>query len=357
MAVLAAVVLQGYDHHGNLPLVDTVATTAPLHRRLLAHLSSWLWWWPRLGALPSHRYHHQADDSGHTAGVWEWREVHFRGSRGHHREAEDNTDGDNHNGEPLSVSFAMRTGHGPPVLVLHGLPGTAEQGRLFAAELFPEVLVKKRLDPSPEEHRWPTPSPPLQEEESRKRPPYTFIAVSRPNWPLGLWANTNMSHNHTRDDHVAQESEADLYALLLDELDISKVALLSLPGSHSVAATFARRHREKCWAVVQVSPDAPSFNNCLTSTVSLVCEFSWLPHSARSFVAHAFAFILGRFTKYSHRDNALSCLAVSGNDRAAVRIVNSACNVSYHSSIGFGPVTAGSSIAAGSARGYDLSVH
>jgi pimeloyl-ACP methyl ester carboxylesterase len=208
---------------------------------------------------------------------WEWREVWF--------------------GNGASVAFAMRSGHGPPILLLHGRPGNAEQGRVFADELFPAVR-KRRVEQqiAPSEHQ-------QQQQQALpegKLPPYTFIIVSRP--------------TPTRNgSFTPEEQEADLYSLLIDELDVTKVAVMSLPGAHNVAATFAKRHREKCWAVVQVAADAHGFDNCLTSTFEIICQ--WTPSLLRPLVARSIAFVSSRLASYEQVVS-LPCMSVAGSDRA-----------------------------------------
>jgi len=184
---------------------------------------------------------------------WEWRALWFSQSDATTRH----------------IAFAFRQGHGPPVLLLHGTPGAAEQGRLFADEFFPPT--RKRLEAPP--------ASTAAAHEEPLLPPYTFIAVGRPAPPPV----------HSL---ASEEEEADLYALLLDELDISKVAVLSLPGAHGAAATFARRHSDKCWAVVQVAADVSGFDNCLISPLSTICSLSWIPSFVRSALAHSASFLL-----------------------------------------------------------------
>lgn len=217
---------------------------------------------------------------GHASGGdegWEWREVWF--------------------GNGASVAFAIRPGHGPPVLLLHGRPGGAEQGRVFADELFPPV--RKRLVEQP-------PPSPLVLQEG-KLPPYTFIAVSRP-------ASAPHSDGNVDRSLTPEEQEADLYSLLLDELDISRVAVMSLPGAHSAASAFAERHGDKCWAVVQVAADARGFDNCLTSSLDALC--AWTPPFFRQLVARSTAFVVSHLAQYDRVAELLPCLSVTGSDRA-----------------------------------------
>jgi len=174
---------------------------------------------------------------------------------------------------------------------LHGRPGNAEQGRVFANELFPAVR-KRRVEQM-------APSVQQQALPEGKLPPYTFITVSRP--------------APTRNGSFTPEEEADLYSLLLDELDITKVAVMSLPGAHNVAATFAKRHREKCWAVVQVAADARGFDNCLTSTFETICR--WTPSLLRPLVARSVAFVSSRLASYEQAVS-LPCMSIAGSDRA-----------------------------------------
>jgi hypothetical protein len=86
---------------------------------------------------------------------------------------------------------------------------------VFADELFPAVRkrrVEQQIAPS-EHHQQQQQQQALPE---GKLPPYTFIIVSRP--------------TPTRNgSFTPEEQEADLYSLLLDELDVTKVAVLLSP--------------------------------------------------------------------------------------------------------------------------------
>ena len=208
---------------------------------------------------------------GEDTSEWEQREVAFFPSQRRHegeqerrRGVEQRRDGARLLGgadEPRVVDYALRRGHGPPVLFLHGTParrlvnrrsrlrkwrtnrmtwrgrsadaraaavcwplsagqpGNVEQGRIFLDELFP--AVRKRVEATSFRAQGESPEQRHQHRQThtnRKLPPYTFIVVTRPSE-----VNASIALS-------PEEQEADLYALLLDELDVTRVAVRRRSG-------------------------------------------------------------------------------------------------------------------------------
>lgn len=67
----------------------------------------------------------------------------------------------------------------------------------------------------------------------------TTISISRPGY-----LRTPLAHNET------PEAQADLYAALLDKLDIEQVTMLGMSGGGPSALQFALRHSERCKELV-----------------------------------------------------------------------------------------------------------
>ncbi len=107
-----------------------------------------------------------------------------------------------------SVEYSM-TGKGSAVLMAHGSPGGYDQGMAFS-----------RLVDSPE---------------------LTFIAVSRPGY-----LRTPLSIGKT------PEEQADIYASLLDALDIEQAAVIGISGGGPSALQFALRHSDRCSGLVMI---------------------------------------------------------------------------------------------------------
>jgi len=108
-----------------------------------------------------------------------------------------------------SVEYHM-AGSGPAVLILHGSPGGYDMGIAFA----------QLLD----------------------SPNFTYLAVSRPGY-----LRTPLTSGET------PEEQADLYAALLDKLDIRKTTIIGISGGGPSALQFALRHPERCSKLVMVS--------------------------------------------------------------------------------------------------------
>jgi pimeloyl-ACP methyl ester carboxylesterase len=107
------------------------------------------------------------------------------------------------------IEYAMN-GSGRAVLALHGAMGGYDQG-LILARTVGEIGFR-------------------------------FIAVSRPGY-----LSTPLTSGRT------PEEQADLYASLLDVLDIPKAAVIAISGGGPSALHFALRHRTRCAALVLVS--------------------------------------------------------------------------------------------------------
>lgn len=98
-------------------------------------------------------------------------------------------------------------GNGPIVLISHGTPAGYDQSIAFAS-LFPNKHI-------------------------------TTISISRPGY-----LRTPLAHNET------PEAQADLYAALLDKLDIKQVTMLGMSGGGPSSLQFAIRHPERCSKLV-----------------------------------------------------------------------------------------------------------
>ncbi len=106
------------------------------------------------------------------------------------------------------VEYSM-TGKGPAVLMAHGSPGGYDQGMAFS----------RLLD----------------------SPALTFIAVSRPGY-----LRTPLSIGKT------PEEQADIYAALLDVLDVEQGAVIGISGGGPSALQFALRHPDRCSGLVMI---------------------------------------------------------------------------------------------------------
>lgn len=107
-----------------------------------------------------------------------------------------------------SVEYSM-TGQGPAVLMAHGSPGGYDQGMAFSRLVESPVL--------------------------------TFIAVSRPGY-----LRTPLSIGKT------PEEQADIYAALLDALDIEQATVIGISGGGPSALQFALRHHDRCSGLVMI---------------------------------------------------------------------------------------------------------
>lgn len=104
---------------------------------------------------------------------------------------------------PLGVVEYGMEGSGPAVLISHGSPGGYDQGLGMA--------------------RW------------IHSPDFTFIAPSRPGY-----LHTPLSSG------VSPAAQADLFAALLDTLEIEQAAVLAVSGGGPAALQFALRHPARC---------------------------------------------------------------------------------------------------------------
>ena len=104
----------------------------------------------------------------------------------------------------------VASGEGPTVLALHGAMGGYDQG---------QNLVRTIGEPR-----------------------YRYLSVSRPGY-LG----TPLTAGRTPED------QADLYAELLDGLDIHHTGIMAISGGGPSAIHFTLRHRSRCWGLVLIS--------------------------------------------------------------------------------------------------------
>ncbi|GER87490.1 hypothetical protein KDW_16520 [Dictyobacter vulcani] len=114
------------------------------------------------------------------------------------------------------VEYSL-SGIGPVVLIAHGSPGGYDMGQAFA-RLF-------------------------------NNPDYTYLAVSRPGY-----LRTPLETAPT------PEEQADLYAALLDELDIEQVSIVGISGGGPSAIQFALRHPQRCTGLVMISGVAQHYS-------------------------------------------------------------------------------------------------
>jgi pimeloyl-ACP methyl ester carboxylesterase len=142
---------------------------------------------------------------------------------------------------PGVVEYAT-VGQGPAVLITHGSLGGYDQG-LAIAQLF----------------------------DQRR---FSFIAVSRAGY-LGSSIPTGLT--------AAQQ--ADSYAALLDSLGLEKVAIIGASGGSPSALQFAKRHPERCSALVLLSaiarrqPKLPPFFRAVLAMQEVLTryDFIWWP--------------------------------------------------------------------------------
>ncbi|KAL6052357.1 Alpha/beta hydrolase [Balamuthia mandrillaris] len=226
------------------------------------------------------------------------------------------------------VEYAVLPGSGPPILFLHGSPGGIDQCKVLVEGLFPARLVlngssaaaaaaaaiidmddaaavkllahvppttwRKELHSSysleqqqqvqgilglrPQQHR-------QEEQESSSfyvmGYPYTFICVSRPGYlrtPLD-----------TRTNNASRQ--ADLFAALLDELEVDSVAVMGISGGKHVALEFASRHPHRCWATILLEDSLSSSLSLASSTSSASPSFAeehWLANAHHSSLLASF---------------------------------------------------------------------
>ncbi|GAC1366110.1 MAG: alpha/beta hydrolase [Ktedonobacteraceae bacterium] len=106
---------------------------------------------------------------------------------------------------------------GPVVLILHGSPGGYDMG----------VAFSQLID----------------------SPGFTYIAVSRPGY-----LRTPLASGKT------PAEQADLYAALLDQLNIRQASIIGVSGGGPSALQFALRHPERCSQLVMISGVARRYN-------------------------------------------------------------------------------------------------
>lgn len=100
--------------------------------------------------------------------------------------------------------------NGPIVLIAHGTPGGYDVSAAFAS-----LFTNKHI---------------------------STISISRPGY-----LRTPLTHNET------PEAQADLYAALLDKLNIEQVTMLGISGGGPSSLQFALRHPERCSKLVLLS--------------------------------------------------------------------------------------------------------
>ena len=103
------------------------------------------------------------------------------------------------------VEYSVK-GDGPPILFAHGSPGGYDQSMVVA-----NLLESNR---------------------------FTYIAVSRP------------GYLRTPLQQKSPETQADLYAALLDKLGIPKATIIGASGGGPSALQFALRHSERCSSLI-----------------------------------------------------------------------------------------------------------
>jgi len=109
---------------------------------------------------------------------------------------------------PLGDVEVTEHGEGAAILVMHGTPGGYDQSAATARAM---------VDADD----------------------YRIIAASRPGYlrtPL--------------ESGVSPAQQADLFAALLEELDVARVAVVGASGGGPAALQFAQRHPDRCWALV-----------------------------------------------------------------------------------------------------------
>lgn len=157
------------------------------------------------------------------------------------------------------IEYSVVKGHGPPVLVVHGTPGGADQSLNLVKQLFPPgrrgsdpLLTRKQKSQQQDNLQQ---GSNLDKEKSADKsdddkplPPYTFIIVSRPGY-----LRTPLAPEMETAKHQAQ-----LYAQLLDDLDIDNVAVLALHGGGISALEFARQYPTRCWGVMLLGSPFPA---------------------------------------------------------------------------------------------------
>jgi len=114
------------------------------------------------------------------------------------------------------VEYTVR-GEGTPMLVLHGIVGSYEQGRAHT-----QMMADQ---------------------------PYQRIMISRP------------GYSRTPSNGAATPtSQADLCAALLDELDIPEAFIMGISGGGPAAMEFARRYGDRCLGLILMSTPGQSID-------------------------------------------------------------------------------------------------
>ncbi|MEP6989013.1 MAG: alpha/beta hydrolase [Chloroflexota bacterium] len=137
------------------------------------------------------------------------------------------------------VEFDLTEGEGPVVLASHGGIGGVDQARLMLGW----------LDPAQ----------------------YRLLSPSRPGY-LG----TPLSSGHTF------KEQADLFAALLDALDIEKAAVVMLSAGGPPGYQFAMCHPDRVWALVAIDSVSGHYN--MPETAGPVTQAIFMSHYGQKFV-------------------------------------------------------------------------
>jgi pimeloyl-ACP methyl ester carboxylesterase len=144
----------------------------------------------------------------------------------------------------------------------HGSPGGYDQGMAFS-----------RLVDSPE---------------------LTFIAVSRPGY-----LRTPLSIGKT------PEEQADIYAALLDTLDIKQATVIGISGGGPSALQFALRHPDRCSGLVMICGLAQRYSEKdVGQSLPLVMRFV-RQFADRMLLFDPALFLMGLLTRWHHKTVAL----------------------------------------------------
>jgi pimeloyl-ACP methyl ester carboxylesterase len=126
------------------------------------------------------------------------------------------------------------TGEGPAVVVLHGALGGYDRARVYS---FPEAGFK-------------------------------FICPSRPGY-----LRTPLSSG------ITAEEQADLTAVLLNELGIEQAAVIGCSAGGPVAVHFSIRHPHRCWGLVMgnaINAPIPGLFDLVTPLARAFFQWDWL---------------------------------------------------------------------------------
>ncbi len=126
------------------------------------------------------------------------------------------------------------SGQGAAILSLHGAMGAYDQSRILA-----DIIAE---------------------------PVYRFLAVSRPGY-----FQTPLSSGEKPHD------QADLYASLLDELDIDKAAVMAISGGGPSAIHFALRYPDRCTCLVLASTCGGPIETSIPMSFKITCFLARFP--------------------------------------------------------------------------------